>query len=88
MTTKTVKLDSFIWIAENGSLEYGFYIGDSDDPITFKSTLKETVRQTLDMYFVRGVICPDHRSDVEQLIKSLKAATALAEHELERMGNE
>ena len=48
MTTKTVKLDSFLWIAENGSLEYGFYIGDSDDPITFKSTLKEVMRQTMD----------------------------------------
>jgi hypothetical protein len=88
MTTKTIKLDSFIWIAENGSMEYGVYIGDGDDPVTFKSTLKEVVRQTLDMYFVGGVICPDHRGDVEQLIKSLKAATALAEHELERIGND
>lgn len=88
MTTRTIKLDSFIWIAENGSMEYGFYIGDSDDPITFKSTLKEVVRQTLQMYLVGVVIHPDHRDDVKQLIKSLKAATALAEHELERMGDE
>jgi hypothetical protein len=88
MTTRTVKLDSFIWIAENGSMEYGFYIGDSDDPVTFKSTLKEVVRQTLEAYFVGGAIHHDHRDDVKQLIKSLKAATALAEHELERIGDE
>jgi len=88
MTTKTVKIDSFIWVAENGSMEYGFYIGDGDDPVTFKSTLKEVVRQTLEMYFVVCSIHHDHRDDVKQLIKSLKAATALAEHELERMGDE
>jgi len=88
MTTKTIKLDSFIFIAENGSIEYGFYIGDGDDPVTFKSTLKEVVRQTLEMYFVGSSIHHDHRDDVKQLIKSLKAATALAEHELERMGDE
>ena len=88
MTTRTIKLDSFIWIAENGSMEYGFYIGDGDDPVTFKTTLKEVVRQTLEAYFVGYAIHPDHYDDAKQLIKSLKAATALDEHELKRTGDE
>ncbi len=44
MTTKTVKLDSFIWIAENGSLEYGFYIERLQPLIT------KTQEQDIEMF--------------------------------------
>jgi hypothetical protein len=45
MSKKNIKLDGYAWIAENGSIDYGFWFGDSDEPVSFATTLKEIVRQ-------------------------------------------
>jgi len=90
MTKKNIKVEGFIWIAENGAIEYGFYINDSDESVQFSTTLKQIVRDTLEMYKICGadVLHQDHIVDVERLVNALKAATNIAEHELKRVKEE
>ena len=86
MTKKNIKVEGFIWIAENGSIEYGFYINDSDENIQFSTTIKQIVRDTLEMYKSNtNEIEPEHIVDVERLVLALKAAASIAEHELKRV---
>lgn len=90
MSKKSIKLDSYAWIAENGSIDYGFYFGDADEPIQFHTTLKELVRDTLEAYKIVGTnsVADYHVEDMERLRMSLKAACFLVEHELKRMNKD
>jgi len=87
MSKKNIKVEGFIWIAENGAMEYGFFINDSDESVQFSTTLKQVVRDTLEMYKICGtdVIHSDHIVDVERLVMALKSAANIAEHELKRV---
>ena len=87
MSKKSIKLDSYAWIAENGSIGYGFYFGDADEPVQFTTTLKQLVRDTLEAYKVLGtdVVAPYHVEDCQQLIKALSNAQKMIEHELKRI---
>lgn len=86
MSKKSIKLDSYAWIAENGAIDYGFYFGDSDDPIQFNTSLKELVRDTLEAYRIPGgAIAAYHVEDMKRLSLSLKAAQNLIDHEIKRM---
>jgi hypothetical protein len=85
MSKKSIKLDSYAWIAENGAIDYGFYFGDTDEPIQFATTLKELVRDTLEAYRIPGGMIADyHREDMQRLVNSLRAAQHLIQHELNR----
>ena len=85
MSKKSIKLDSFHWIAENGAIEYGFYFGDTDEPIQFSTTLKELVRDTIEAYRLpSGLIADCHQEDMQRLINSLKAAQNIIQHQLNR----
>jgi hypothetical protein len=85
--SKNVKVDGFVWIAENGAVDYGFFFGDADEPVQFQTTLKQLVRDTLEAYKVIGsdVIAPYHAEDCLQLIKALSNAQKMIEHELKRI---
>ena len=86
MSKKSIKLDSFAWIAENGNIDYGFYFGDTDEPIQFNTTLKELVRDTLESYRIPdGAIAPYHLEDMGRLSGSLMAAKRLVDHEIKRL---
>ncbi len=86
MSKKNVKIDGYAWIAENGSIDYGFYFGDADEPIQFHATLKELIRDTLEAYrLTSGVIADYHLEDMKRLSMSIKAAQHLVEHEIKRM---
>jgi hypothetical protein len=87
MSKKSIKLDSYAWIAENGSIDYGFYFGDTDEPIQFHTTLKELVRDTLEAYKIVGTnsVAPYHLEDMQRLGMSLKAACFLIDHEIKRL---
>ena len=86
MSKKNIKLDGYAWIAENGAIDYGFWFGDSDEPVQFATTLKEIVRQSLEAYRVpAGGIAEYHLEDMKLLSRSLQAAKNLIEHEIKRM---
>jgi hypothetical protein len=85
--SKNVKVDGFVWIAENGSVDYGFFFGDADEPVQFTTTLKKLIRDTLEAYKVLGtdVIAHYHVEDCEQLVKALQNAQYMIQHELKRI---
>jgi hypothetical protein len=86
MSKKSVKIDSYAWIAENGSVDYGFYFGDGDEPLQFHTTLKELVRDTIEAYRIPGgEIAEYHLEDMKRLSLSIQAARNLIEHEIKRM---
>jgi hypothetical protein len=86
MSKKNIKLDGYAWIAENGAIDYGFWFGDSDEPVQFATTLKEIVRQSLEAYRVpAGGIAEYHLEDMKLLSRSLQAAKNLIDHEIKRM---
>lgn len=86
MSKKNIKLDGYAWIAENGTIDYGFWFGDSDEPISFATTLKEIVRQSLEAYRVPdGAIAQYHLEDMKRLSLSLQAAKNLIDHEIKRI---
>jgi hypothetical protein len=85
--SKNVKVDGFVWIAENGAVDYGFFFGDADEPVQFTTTLKKLIRDTLEAYKVLGtdVIADYHIEDCEQLVKALQNAQYMIQHELKRI---
>jgi len=85
--SKNVKVDGFVWIAENGAVDYGFFFGDADEPVQFTTTLKKLIRDTLEAYKVLGtdVIAHYHVEDCEQLVKALQNAQYMIQHELKRI---
>lgn len=86
MSKKSVKIDSYAWIAENGSVAYGFYFGDSDEPLQFHTTLKELIRDTIEAYRIPGgEIAGYHLEDMKRLSLSILAAKNLIDHEIKRM---
>jgi hypothetical protein len=85
MSKKSVKVDSYAWIAENGAIDYGFWFGDSNDPISFSTTLKQIIRDTLEAYRVpAGGIANYHLEDMKRLSLSIQAAKNLIDHEIKR----
>jgi len=85
MSKKNIKVDGYAWIAENGAIDYGFWFGDSDEPVGFQTTLKEIVRETLEAYRVPdGGIANYHLEDMKRLSLSLQAAKNLIDHEIKR----
>jgi hypothetical protein len=86
MSKKNIKLEGYAWIAENGAIDYGFWFGDSDEPVQFATTLKEIVRQSLEAYRIpAGGIAEYHLEDMKLLSRSLQAAKNLIDHEIKRM---
>ena len=86
MSKKSVKIDSYAWIAENGSIDYGFYFGDSDEPLQFHTTLKELIRDTIEAYRIPGgAIAGYHLEDMKRLSLSILAAKNLLDHEIKRL---
>jgi len=86
MSKKNIKLDGYAWIAENGAIDYGFWFGDSDEPVQFATTLKEIVRQSLEAYRIpAGGIAEYHLEDMKLLSRSLQAAKNLIDQEIERI---
>jgi len=86
VSKKNIKLDGYAWIAENGAIDYGFWFGDSDEPVSFQTTLKEIIRQSLESYRVPdGVIAEYHFEDMKRLSLSLQAAKSLIDHEIKRI---
>lgn len=86
MSKKNIKLDGYAWLMENGAIDYGFYFGDTDEPIQFNTTLKELVRDTLNSYMlVSGSVADYHLEDMKLLSRSLQAAKNLIDHEIKRM---
>lgn len=86
MSKKNIKVDGYVWVAENGAIDYGFWFGDSDEPVSFSTTLKEIVRQSLEAYRVpAGGIAEYHLEDMKLLSRSLQAAKNLIDHEIKRL---
>jgi hypothetical protein len=86
MSKKNIKVDGYAWVAENGAIDYGFWFGDSDEPVSFSTTLKEIVRQSLEAYRVpAGGIAEYHLEDMKLLSRSLQAAKNLIDHEIKRL---
>jgi hypothetical protein len=86
MSKKNIKIDGYAWVAENGAIDYGFWFGDSDEPVSFATTLKEIVRQSLEAYRVPdGAIAEYHLEDMKLLSRSLQAAKNLIDHEIKRI---
>ena len=86
MTKKSIKLDSFCWIAENGAISYGFWFGDSDEPVEFATTLKEIVRNTLESHRLgNGEVAESYFEDMKRLSLALQSAKNLIDHEIKRM---
>lgn len=85
MSKKNIKVDGYAWIAENGVIDYGFWFGDSDEPVSFNTTLKQIVRDTLEAYRIpSGGIADYHLEDMKRLSLSLQAAKNLIDHEIKR----
>jgi hypothetical protein len=85
MSKKNIKVEGYAWIAENGSIDYGFWFGDSDEPVSFAITLKEIVRQSLEAYRIpAGGIAEYHLEDMKLLSRSIQAAKNLIDHEIKR----
>lgn len=88
MSKKNIKVDGYAWVAENGVIDYGFWFGDSDEPVSFSTTLKEIVRQSLEAYRVpAGGIAEYHLEDMKLLSRSLQAAKNLIDHEIKRLND-
>jgi len=86
MSKKSIKLDGYAWIAENGAISYGFWFGDSDEPVQFDTTLKELVRDTLEAYRIPdGAISEYHLEDMKRLSLAIQAAKNIIDHEIKRM---
>jgi len=86
MSKKNIKVDGYAWIAENGAIDFGFWFGDSDEPVQFATTLKEIVRQSLEAYRVpAGGIAEYHLEDMKRLSLAIQAAKNLIDHEIKRM---
>ena len=86
MSKKNIKIDGYAWIAENGAIDYGFWFGDSDEPVSFATTLKEIIRQSLEAYRVpAGGIAEYHLEDMKLLSRSIQAAKNLIDHEIKRL---
>ena len=86
MSKKNIKVDGYAWVAENGAIDYGFFFGESDEPVQFATTLKEIVRQSLEAYRVPdGGIAIYHLEDMKLLSRSLQAAKNLIDHEIKRL---
>ena len=86
MSKKNIKLDGYAWIAENGAIDYGFWFGDSDEPVSFQTTLKEIVRSTLESYRSNtGAIADYHVEDMKRLSLAIKAAQNIIDHEIKRI---
>jgi hypothetical protein len=85
--SKNVKVDGFVWIAENGAVDYGFFFGDADEPVQFTTTLKHLIRDTLEAYKVVGtdVVADYHVEDCLKLLQALTNAQTMIEHELKRI---
>jgi hypothetical protein len=85
--SKNIKVEGFMWIAENGAIDYGFFFGDADEPVQFTTTLKKLIRDTLEAYKVMGtdVIADYHVQDCEQLIQALQNAQYMIQHEMKRL---
>jgi hypothetical protein len=89
MSKKNIKVDGYAWIAENGAIDYGFWFGDSDEPVSFSTTLKEIVRETLEAYRVpAGGIANYHLEDMKRLSLAIKAAQNLIDHEIKRLAGD
>ena len=86
MSKKNIKVDGFVWIAENGAIDYGFWFGDSDEPVQFATTLKEIIRNTLESHRLNnGTIAEYHLEDMKRLSLAIKAAQNIIDHEIKRM---
>ena len=86
MSKKNIKVEGYAWIAENGAIDYGFFFGDSDEPVQFVTTLKEIVRQSIESYRVPdGAIAQYHLENMQLLSRSLQAAKNLIDHEIKRI---
>lgn len=86
MSKKNMKIDGYAWIAENGAIDYGFFFGDSDEPVQFVTTLKEIVRQSLETYRVPdGAVSQCYLENMKRLSLSLQAAKNLIDHEIKRI---
>jgi len=86
MSKKNIKVDGYVWVAENGAIDYGFWFGDSDEPVSFSTTLKEIVRNILESHRSdTGVIEEYHLEDMKRLSLSIQAAKNIIDHEIKRM---
>jgi hypothetical protein len=86
MSKKNIKIDGYVCIFENGAIDYGFWFGDSDEPVSFSTTLKQLVRDTLEAYRVPdGGIADYHLEDMKLLSRSLQSAQNLVDHEIKRL---
>lgn len=86
MSVKNIKLDGYLWILENGEIDFGFWFGDGDEPISFKTSIKESIRQTLESYaLVDGCYAQYHLEDMKKLSRSLQSAKNIIDHEVKRM---
>ena len=86
MSKKNIKVDGYVWVAENGAIDYGFWFGESDEPVSFSTTLKQIVRDTLESYRLSsGFIDEYHLEDMKRLSLAMKAAQNLIDHEIKRM---
>jgi hypothetical protein len=86
VSKKNIKVDGFVWIAENGAIDYGFWFGDSDEPVQFATTLKEIIRNTLESHRLNnGTIAEYHLEDMKRLSLAIKAAQNIIDHEIKRM---
>lgn len=86
MSKKNIKVDGYAWIGESGAIDYGFFFGDSDEPVAFATTLKEVVRETLEAYRTSdGGIAQYHLEDMKLLSRSIQAAQNIVDHEIKRI---
>lgn len=86
MSKKNIKVDGYVWVAENGAIDYGFWFGDSDEPVSFSTTLKQIVRDTLEAYRVpAGGIAEYHLEDMKKLSLALLSAKNIIDHEIKRL---
>jgi hypothetical protein len=85
MSKKNIKIDGYAWITENGIINYGFWFGDSDEPVQFDTTLKQMVRDTLEAYRVpAGGVDNYHVEDMNRLSLAFQSAKNLIDHEIKR----
>jgi hypothetical protein len=85
MSKRNIKVDGYAWIGENGAIDYGFFFGESDEPVQFQTTLKQIVRDTLEAYRIPAGGIPNyHLEDMQLLSRSLQAAKNLIDQEIKR----
>ena len=60
MSKKNIKLDGYAWIAENGAIDYGFWFGDSDEPVQFSDLCKMNSKfftlDNLQSYSIKSIV--------------------------------